>query len=177
MKIKLEMIIFYILICEIISLPSKSKSCCQVLANSCLSSLRQSSSFAISLPFSEDSSTSVKKDMYVAALQIVSVLVGFFSWGSSGNKLRSASICEFRIWTRFRSLALATRRCLLIPVSLGPRRFIFFLPFFSSAAESSFSSSFNKRDSSSSWTLHIFNLFVKLFGGPVCSCCRQRGFL
>lgn len=60
---------------------------------------------------------------------MISVLEGSFSRGGSGIKRRSILMFLFKVWTRFLSRAFASLLCLLIPLSLGPRRFgLFFWP-------------------------------------------------
>ena len=66
--------------------------------------------------------------MYEAAIQIISVLEGSFCCGGRGIKRRKILMFLFKVWTLFLSRALASRLCLLTPVSLGPRRFgVFFV--------------------------------------------------
>lgn len=70
---------------------------------------------------------SISPLMYEAAIQIISVLEGSFCCGGRGINRRKILMFLFKVWTLFLSRALASRLCLLIPVSLGPLRFGVFL--------------------------------------------------
>ena len=89
------------------------------------------SSSVLSAVLSLFSSRSVRNLIYVAAIQITSVLVGRFSNGESGIRSRRFSMCVFRAWTLRLSRSFAILRCLLTPVNRGGRRLVFLLTFLS----------------------------------------------